>query len=470
MLINQWSLGTVSLETQKNLSNEPVSEPSLSCIEQLTPGEKPGMCRFTLLVDERNNPIIAIFPQTSLLDLNAITKHIGFECKPMIGEALVAFSAKHGLDNVEGWLNFRGLPSVIDQQILGDEVVFLELGIDNQYLQLNEQDVRQLFGDAIIEDVTAPLTELDVPVKSHLDEKQIFDSISQFTELRIKQRLEETLELPPLPSTAQRIIKLRVDPNADIGDLASIVEVDPSLAAQVVSWAASPYYSAPGSIKSIHDAIVRVLGFDMVLNLALGLALGKSLDVPKAGPNGILPYWHQAVHVAAAVESLVTLMPRDERPSIGTAYLAGLLNNFGYLVLMEVFPPHFSTISRHIEANPHVNPGGVDRHILGISRDQLACWLMEYWNMPESVCNALRHQSDPNYDGEDWQYAQLIFLANNLLRHNGVLTGAPLQPIPDSVYKKLGIDKTKAREAIKNTLESNQELSQMAQDLQDSAS
>ena len=52
-------------------------------------------------------------------------------------------------------------------------------------------------------------------------------------------------------------------------------------AAQVVSWAASPYYAAPGKIKSVHDAIVRVLGFDLVLNLALGLALGRSLSLPK---------------------------------------------------------------------------------------------------------------------------------------------------------------------------------------------
>lgn len=54
-----------------------------------------------------------------------------------------------------------------------------------------------------------------------------------------------------------------------------MVETDPALAAQVVSWAASPYYASPGKIRSVEDAIVRVLGFDLVINLALGLALGK---------------------------------------------------------------------------------------------------------------------------------------------------------------------------------------------------
>lgn len=102
------------------------------------------------------------------------------------------------------------------------------------------------------------------------------------------------MELPALPETAERIIHLRVDPNGDVSDLAQIVERDPSLAAQVVSWAASPYYSAPGKIKSIQDAIVRVLGFDMVLNLALGLALGKTVSLPKDGPHGATSYWRQA--------------------------------------------------------------------------------------------------------------------------------------------------------------------------------
>src|SRR5690606_21803229 len=202
-------------------------------------------------------------------------------------------------------------------------------------------EFQQILEDAIICDISLPLAPLEADDQNTSDIDQILTAVRNFTQLRIKQRLEETLELPPLSDTAQRIIKLRVDPDADISDLAQIVETDPSLAAQVVSWAASPYYSAPGKIKSIHDAIVRVLGFDMVLNLALGLALGKTMSIPKNGPHGALPYWQQAVYMAATIEGLVTAIPRDQRPSFGMAYLCGLLHNFGYLILAEVFPPHF---------------------------------------------------------------------------------------------------------------------------------
>lgn len=77
----------------------------------------------------------------------------------------------------------------------------------------------------------------------------------------------------PLPETARRIIRLRTDPNSVMADLVDIVESDPSLAAQVISWASSSFYAAPGRVNSVYDAISRVLGFDMVMNLAMGLSL-----------------------------------------------------------------------------------------------------------------------------------------------------------------------------------------------------
>ena len=86
--------------------------------------------------------------------------------------------------------------------------------------------------------------------------------------------------------------------------------------------------------------------------------------------------------------------------------------------------------------------------------------------MPESICTALRHQSDPSYNGDDWEYPLLIFLANNLLRHEGILTGAPMQPIPESVYQRLNIDPEAAVDAVKNILESNEELQSIAKDLE----
>ena len=148
----------------------------------------------------------------------------------------------------------------------------------------------------------------------------------------LKKRIEETLDLPPLPETARRIIDLRVDPNADTTELASVVEMDPGMAAQVVSWARSLYYGVKGEIKSVEDAVIRVLGFDLVINLALGLALGRTLAVPKEGPNGYAPFWQQAVLTAALMGETSSPNASKKYDRIQeTAYLCGLLHNFWLL-------------------------------------------------------------------------------------------------------------------------------------------
>jgi HD-like signal output (HDOD) protein len=127
----------------------------------------------------------------------------------------------------------------------------------------------------------------------NIDEKEVELS---FTPTRLKQRIDETFDLPAMPDIAQDIMKLRVDPSADAAKLAQIVSRDPSLAAQVISWASSPYYGYQGKIDSIETAIARVLGFELVMNLALGISIGKSLKVPKEGPLGIRKFL-EAVHL-----------------------------------------------------------------------------------------------------------------------------------------------------------------------------
>lgn len=412
------------------------------------------------LLENNEEKLLAIYPADALLDLESVNRLLGLETRAMSPATLRGLFDKHKLTSVPALPGLAGMTTIIEKGLFERSHLYLDAGSRDQLLELPADAFASMAKEAIVGDIAVPLINLEAP-QDESDESIILKSVSQFTEQRIKDRLEETLELPPLPETAQRIIKLRVDPNADISDLANIVETDPSLAAQVVSWAASPYYSAPGKIKSIHDAIVRVLGFDMVLNLALGLALGKTLSLPKDGPFGVTPYWRQSVYMAAAMEGLVTAIPRENRPGFGMAYLSGLLFNFGYLVMAEVFPPHFTKICRSQEANPHADYTLSERHLLGMTRDQIASWLMQVWNMPEEVVFALRQQHNPLCQGEHAAYAKLLFVARRLLAQRGLGCG-PKRDIPAQVYEDLQLDPAKAEATINNILESSAELEGIA--------
>ena len=159
--------------------------------------------------------------------------------------------------------------------------------------------------------------------------------------LDIKSRIARLKRLPPMPEMAQKIVQLNSDPNASVKDLVSVVELDPSLTAQVMRYSSSPFFGYRGKVDSVHTAVSRVLGYNMVMNLALGVTAARSFKMPRNVPLGLDAFWHHAIYSAAMVQALSSALPAEIRPPAGLAYLAGLLHNFGHLLLGHLFKQEF---------------------------------------------------------------------------------------------------------------------------------
>lgn len=415
-----------------------------------------------ILLDDEVGALMVLFPQSQLLDLKRLEELTGRKLVAVPAARLKTMLDKHALKALPGIPALTSSPCLYEQSLLKNNAVLLESGEPEWLLEVQLDAFKRMLSKASAgsfgESVQHIQPNFDRPDD---DTKEISQAVQAFTARRIQQRLEQTIEIPPLADTAQKIIKLRVDPNASVDDITGVVETDPALAAQVVSWAASPYYASPGKIRSVEDAIVRVLGFDLVINLALGLALGKTLSLPKDQPQQATPYWQQSIYTAAVIEGLTRAMPRTGRPETGLTYLAGLLHNFGYLLLAYVFPPHFSLICRHLEVNPHLSHTYIEQHLLGISREQIGAWMMKLWDMPEELSTALRFQHDATYDGEHAAYPNLVCLANRLLRSRGIGSG-PEVPIPDELFARLGLPREKAEEVVRKVLDAEALLRELA--------
>ncbi|AQZ94180.1 HDOD domain-containing protein [Halopseudomonas phragmitis] len=410
------------------------------------------------LLSDNIGTVLILIPKDHLLDLKRMPELLGRELEPMRDAQLSHILAKHQLNQLPGLPILFSSPCVYEQSLLEHPRLWLDSGLEGWCLELEQADAKALVAKASGARFAVPLSSIaPLPSDPDQDHQDIHAAVQNFTALRMRQRLEETIEIPPLPETAQKVMKLRVDPDANIDDLTDVVETDPSLAAQVISWAASPFYAAPGKIRSVEDAIGRVLGFDLVINLAVGLALGKTFNLPKDAPERTTPYWEQAIYTAAVIEGLAKVMPRDKRPELGLNYLCGLLHNFGYLVLAYIFPPYFKMICRHLEANPHVPPHQIEQHVLGVTRDQIGSWLMRYWDMPDEIASAVRHQHEPDYRGDDHVYANLIYLSLALLRERGI-GGGPLMAIPESLLERLGLERDQATTVVEKVLDARDAL------------
>lgn len=418
-------------------------------------GELPQF-RLVLLHDAEGKAL-ALLPATSLLNLVAIWKQTGRQLQPVKGDDAKRYFGQDALKYPDGQAKLLSLTLYVSPESLQQE----QLEIVEPHSGLSFVAIAEQLEAGSSCNLALTVDQIAAIQPEGDDVAVITKAVERFTALRVKQRLEDTLGLPSLPPTVKKIIMLRSDPEAGVDELVPVVRVDPSLSAQVMSWAASPYYAAPGDVSSIDDAVIRVLGFDLVINMALGTAMGQMLRIPEDGPRGATPYWMQSVYNASLAEKLCRMMPaNDSRPQPGLVYLSSLLHNFGYLVLAHLFPPHFVLLSRYIEANPHFALDAVEQQVLSVTREQIGSWLLASWDLPEAVTTAIRQQNSPDYAGEHDQYVKLLYLSNRLLRQQGLSDG-PVDDIPNELYQELGLKEEEVAKALRQLMRNDEDIKEL---------
>jgi HD-like signal output (HDOD) protein len=273
----------------------------------------------------------------------------------------------------------------------------------------------------------------------------------------LRERVQRVGKLPPMPGIASQIIRLRANPFANASELAAIIEQDPSLSAQLLRYASSPFYAYQGKVERVEQAIVRVLGMDFVMEFAFGLALGRPFSNPKEGPLGLDAFWNHAVHSASLAQTLCNAMEYSRRPHAGLAYLAGLLHNFGFLLLGHMFRPQFERLNTALMQQPDRPILELEREVLGVTHTELGLWLMEAWDMPREIIEAVREHHNPQYHSDYSEYANLVCLSNQLLRRLGI-GDAETMDISPSLLDALGLNEVQAEAALGTVLGGRENL------------
>lgn len=199
-----------------------------------------------ILLDDAIGALLVLYPRDHLLDLSRVTELTGRQLSAVKPERLERMLARHDLQVLPGLPPLTSSPCLYEECLLQQTELMIDCGLPGLLLVVTPQDFKTLLSKASAGRFAVPLSgirpNLDRPDD---DRAEITLAVQSFTARRIQQRLEETIEIPPLAQTAQKIIKLRVNPDATVDDITGVVETDPALAAQVVSWALRPITPRP---------------------------------------------------------------------------------------------------------------------------------------------------------------------------------------------------------------------------------
>lgn len=191
--------------------------------------------------------------------------------------------------------------------------------------------------------------------------------------------------IPPLSPTAAELLMLAADPDVDIARLAEVIERDPPLTARLIGIANSAFYSPRQPVLTIKNAIVSVLGLDLVRNMAFGMALTGGFSSAGCRSFDLAEYWLVALGTADLASGLARAATVENAPDPDTTYLVGLLHNIGLLLLVHLRPAEMDAALQRAKQEPEKRLFEHERDLLGTDHWAAGAFLSRHWELPAVV-------------------------------------------------------------------------------------
>lgn len=151
----------------------------------------------------------------------------------------------------------------------------------------------------------------------------------------------KSVELPVLPSTAQKVLSLMSDPDISIEKVKRIIGSDPALAAKILKVANSAFYGGFRNIQNLSQAILR-LGLNSVRNIVIATSL-KNVYKRFGLTEKLL--WEQMIGSAMASNLLAR---QTRRADAEDAFIGGLLHDIGKVVINNEYPEAYARVMEKV--------------------------------------------------------------------------------------------------------------------------
>lgn len=205
-------------------------------------------------------------------------------------------------------------------------------------------------------------------------------------------RMHSVGHLPALPGLLSRVSAVVAMEQQRISDMAEVLIQDPALAFELLRLVNAAQFAAQaGSGVSTVRRAVQLIGVQ---------GLRRSTNGLKPWP-GALQQQHAPALAAALREARLaahvarTLCPADMDGE--EAFLAGLLQHLGALLLRYHFPDEAEQIQQLVHPGPELPRGMPEAAaacaVIGVEPELLALAVARHWGLPESLLHAMRRVS-----------------------------------------------------------------------------
>jgi len=198
----------------------------------------------------------------------------------------------------------------------------------------------------------------------------------------------------PSSESAARILKLLGKPDTDNDAIVKAIRCDGPLTAKLLQVCNSPMAGLKSRVATVDQAILH-LGHREVFQLVMAIAYSAAMAAPIPGYHvAEKEFWRQSIATAAAAESVADCgVWRGEGTEF--AFTAGLLQDVGELVIGRAITPDVVAQMRTRVESGALSRIEAERETLGTDHAEIGACLLESWNLPENLVEAVAHHHQP---------------------------------------------------------------------------
>lgn len=230
---------------------------------------------------------------------------------------------------------------------------------------------------------------------------------------------EEVLErlgydnIPGIPADVTRLLTVLSDEKTDFATLASTIELYPNIAARLIAVANSAWSSPVNEITSVEAACSR-LGFNIVRNISVALAVAAPFDTKRCPGFNSRYFWTTALLTAEAA-SLISTACSHAEIDMATARAAGMMHNIGLLLLADQLPVEVHESIKLVRKGDYNNLSDALQFMLGFNHCDVGRLLGKNWELPDILVTAMSYQVADEENSHLRYCAAIMWLSTSMV-------------------------------------------------------
>lgn len=196
--------------------------------------------------------------------------------------------------------------------------------------------------------------------------------------------------IPSMPMIATRCYEMTSDPNCNYDRLIKLLETDAGMAADVLRHSNSALFGVTRQVTSLKQA-VTLLGLRRIRDLVLSRYLVQKLGDARNDLVNIHHFWRRSLAcgiLTARFAEAAQVHGRDE------AFIAGLLADVGVVILARALPRQYGLITAQYRTANGRQWTDLEFAQLGITHSEVSAMVLEQWNLPATIVDAVRRHHD----------------------------------------------------------------------------